>query len=97
MRTLQSPFPPDALSTLDTVLKHTKDVRVFRRAQAVREVVKGRRIKAVSQAFAFTYKSKPRVASSSGSTQMKRAWGALPCRGRPGGALPTAHAGPPVS
>jgi transposase len=55
MRTLQSQFPLDALLTLDTVLKHTKDVRVFRRAQAVREVVKGRRIKTVSQAFAFTY------------------------------------------
>ena len=55
MRTLQARFAPDALSTLDTVLKHTKDVRVFRRAQAVREVVIGRRIKTVSQAFAFTY------------------------------------------
>jgi transposase len=55
MRTLQSQFPPDALSTLDTVLKPTKDVRVFRRAQAGREVVKGRRSKTVSQAFAFTY------------------------------------------
>jgi transposase len=55
MRTLQARFAPDALSTLDTVLKHTKDVRVFRRAQAVREVVKGRRVKAVSTSFAFTY------------------------------------------
>ena len=55
MRTLQAQFSPDALTTLDRVLKHTKDVRVFRRAQAVREVVKGHRIKAVSQAFAFTY------------------------------------------
>jgi transposase len=55
MRMLQSQCAPDALSTLDTVLKHTKDVRVFRRAQAVREVVKGRRITTVSQAFAFTY------------------------------------------
>jgi transposase len=55
MRTLQAQFPPDALATLDTVLKHTKDVRVFRRAQAIREVVRGQRIKAVSKAFAFTY------------------------------------------
>jgi len=55
MRTLQAQFAPDALATLDTVLKHTKDVRVFRRAQAVREVVKGQRIKTVSTSFAFTY------------------------------------------
>ena len=55
MRTLQSQFASDALSTLDSVVKHTKDVRVFRRAQAVREIVKGRRIKDVSRSFAFTY------------------------------------------
>jgi transposase len=55
MRTLQAQCPPDALATLDTVLKHTKDVRVFRRAQAIREVGRGQRIKAVSTAFAFTY------------------------------------------
>ena len=55
MRTLQAQFTSEALSTLDTVLKHTKDVRVFRRAQAIREVVKGRRIKAVSHVFEFTY------------------------------------------
>jgi transposase len=55
MRTLPAHFPPDALSTLDTVLKHTKDVRGFRRAQAVRKVVKGHRIQAVSKSFAFTY------------------------------------------
>jgi hypothetical protein len=39
MRTLQLHFPEDALPTLDTVLKQTKEARVFRRAQAVREVV----------------------------------------------------------
>jgi hypothetical protein len=37
MRTLQLHFPDDALPTLDTVLKQTKEARVFRRAQAVRE------------------------------------------------------------
>jgi hypothetical protein len=46
MRTLQAHFPPEAFATLESGLKHTKDVRVFRRAQAVWEVVKGHRIKA---------------------------------------------------
>ena len=34
MRTLKLRFPDDALPALDTFLKHTKDARVFRRAQA---------------------------------------------------------------
>src|SRR5215813_347708 len=55
MRTLQLPFPDDALSTLDTVLKQTKEARVFRRAQAVREVVKGTRLQSVSVTLTFTY------------------------------------------
>jgi hypothetical protein len=55
MRTLQLHFPDDALSTLDTVLKQTKEARVFRRAQAVREVVKGTRLQTVSNTLAFTY------------------------------------------
>ena len=55
MRTLQLPFPDDALSTLDTMLKQTKEARVFRRAQAVREVVKGTRLQTVSDTLTFTY------------------------------------------
>jgi hypothetical protein len=55
MRTLQLHCPDDALSTLDTVLKRTKKARVFRRAQAVREVVKGTRLQMVSDTLAFTY------------------------------------------
>ena len=55
MRTLQLHFPDDALSTLDTVLKRTKEARVFRRAQAVRDVVKGTRLQTVSDTLAFTY------------------------------------------
>jgi transposase len=51
MRPLQSHFPDHALTTLDTVLKQTKEARVFRRAQAVREVVAGHHINAVSEAF----------------------------------------------
>src|SRR5207244_12924571 len=48
-------FPEDALPTLDTFLKQTKEARVFRRAQAVREVVKGQRLQTVSETLAFTY------------------------------------------
>ena len=55
MRTLKLHFPDDALSTLDTFLKQTKEARVFRRAQAVREVVKGQRLQTVSETLAFTY------------------------------------------
>jgi len=59
MRTLQLHFPDDALPTLDTVLKQTKEARVFRRAQAVREVVKGTRLQTVSETLAFTYSAQP--------------------------------------
>src|ERR1700745_4305176 len=55
MRTLKLHFPDEALPTLDTYLKQTKEARVFRRAQAVREVVKGQRLQTVSDALAFTY------------------------------------------
>jgi len=51
MRPLKSHFPDHALTTLDTLLKQTKEARVFRRAQAVREVVAGHPITAVSEAF----------------------------------------------
>jgi transposase len=37
------------------VLKETKEVCVFRRAQAVREVVKGQRLQNVSDTLQFTY------------------------------------------
>jgi transposase len=55
MRTLKLRFPDDALPTLDTFLKQTKEARVFRRAQAVREVVKGQRLQTVSDTLSFTY------------------------------------------
>lgn len=54
MRPLKSHFRADALTTLETVLKQTKEARVFRRAQAVREVVAGHHVKAVSALFHFT-------------------------------------------
>ena len=55
MRTLKLHFPDDALPTLDTFIKQTKEARVFRRAQAVRHVVKGQRLQTVSDTLAFTY------------------------------------------
>src|SRR5215470_3344253 len=55
MRTLKLHFPDHALPTLDTFLKQTKEARVFRRAQAVREVVKGHRLQTVSDTLHFTY------------------------------------------
>ena len=55
MRTLKLHFPDDALPTLDTFLKQTKEARVLRRAQAVRNVVKGQRLQTVSDALSFTY------------------------------------------
>jgi transposase len=55
MRTLKLHVPDDALSTLDTFIKQTKEARVFRRAQAVRNVVKGQRLQTVSDTFSFTY------------------------------------------
>jgi transposase len=54
MRPLKSHFRADALTTLETVLKQTKEARVFRRAQAVREVVAGHHVNAVSVLFHFT-------------------------------------------
>ena len=55
MRTLTLHFPNDALPTLDTFIKQTKEARVFRRAQAVRNVVKGQRLQTVSDSLALTY------------------------------------------
>jgi transposase len=55
MRTLKLHFPDAALPTLDTFLKQAKEARVFRRAQAVREVVKGQRLQTVSDTLHFTY------------------------------------------
>jgi transposase len=53
MRPLKSQFPADAFTTLTTLLQQTKEARVFRRAQAVREVVAGSHINAVSTTFHF--------------------------------------------
>ena len=55
MRTLTLHCPDQALPTLDTFLKQTKEARLFRRAQAVREVVQGQRLQTVSDALPFPY------------------------------------------
>src|SRR5712664_2672244 len=55
MRTLKLHFSEDALPTLDTFLKRTKEARVFRRTQAVRAVVTGQRLQTVSDTLYFTY------------------------------------------
>src|ERR1700739_1446458 len=55
MRTLKLHFADDALLTLNTFVKQTKEARVFRRAQAVRDVVQGQRLQTVSDTLHFTY------------------------------------------
>jgi transposase len=55
MRTLKLRFSDDALPTLDTFLKKTKEARTFRRAQAVRAVVTGQHLQTVSDTLHFTY------------------------------------------
>src|SRR2546428_7690046 len=55
MRTLTLHFPDQALPTLDTFLKQTKEARIFRRAKAGREVVQGHRLQTVSDSLHFTY------------------------------------------
>ena len=55
MRTLKLHFPDQALPTLETFLKQTKEARIFRRAQAVRDVVQGHRLQTVSDSLHFTY------------------------------------------
>jgi transposase len=55
MRPLHSHVPPGALPTWDTLMKHSQEARVFRRAQAVREVVPGQTVKAVSDPVHFTH------------------------------------------
>ena len=54
MRPLKLHCPDDALPTLDTCLKKPKEARVFRRAQAVRDVVPGQRLQTVSDTLHFT-------------------------------------------
>jgi transposase len=55
MRTLKLHFSDDALPTLNTFLKQTKEARIFRRAQAVRDVVQGQRLQTVSDTLPCTY------------------------------------------
>ena len=54
MRTLQLHFSDNAFPTLNTFLQQTKEARVFRRAQAVRDVVTGQRLQTVSDTLHLT-------------------------------------------
>ena len=54
MRTLTLHLPDEALPTRDIFLKKTKAARVFRRAQAVRDVVPGQRLHTVSDTLPLT-------------------------------------------
>src|SRR5262245_22403552 len=51
MPPLKRHFPPHARTSLETMLKQTKEARVFRRAQAVHAVVAGHHVSAVSAIF----------------------------------------------
>jgi transposase len=55
MRPLTLHFPDDALPTLENFLQQTKEAWIFRRAQAVREVVQGHRLHTVSDSLHFPY------------------------------------------
>jgi hypothetical protein len=54
MRPLTSHVPHGALPTLATFMQHAQEARVFRRAHAVREVVTGQTVTAVSDTFHCT-------------------------------------------
>jgi hypothetical protein len=47
MQTLKLQFSDAALPTLESFIKHTRTARIFRRAQAVPEVVTGQRLQSV--------------------------------------------------
>jgi transposase len=82
MRPLKLHFPDNALPTLDTFLKQTKEARVFRRAQAVRAVVKGQRLQTVSDTLQFTYSALRKWVHRFAS-QGTQGWGDRPRSGRP--------------
>ena len=53
MRPMEVTFPEGAQGDLEKLLKREKKVRVFRRAQAILEVVKGKTVKETSETFGF--------------------------------------------
>ena len=55
MKRLKIEFPENSLEELDRLLKETKEKRVFRRAQAVKQVVEGKSMRKVSRELNFTY------------------------------------------
>jgi len=77
MRTLKLHFPDAALPTLETFLKQTKEGRGFRRAQAVRAIVKGQRLKPFPTRCSLLI---PRYASGSIALlpRARKAWSTAP-------------------
>jgi hypothetical protein len=55
MRTLKLHFPDDALSTLNSFLKQTREAHISHRAQTVRKIIKRRRIQNVSGSLQLAY------------------------------------------
>ena len=82
MRTRTLHFPDEALPTLDTYLTQTKEARVFRRAQAVREVVTGQRLHTVSDTLPLT-SSAVRTWVQRFAHQGSQGWVERPRPGRP--------------
>src|SRR5437763_7222824 len=80
MRTLKLHFSEDALPTLETFLKRTKEARVFRRAQAVRAVVTGHRLQTVSDTLHFTYSALRKWVYRFATQGPQRAGGSPPLR-----------------
>jgi hypothetical protein len=95
MRSLKSHFRHDALPTLETVLKQTKEARVFRRAQAVREVVAGHHVNTVPHSHSPPWSIGHAGVRSLCSMKTKWFSGALPCPARAGGAKHSVLASPP--
>ena len=55
MQKLKMRFPEQSVKELDHLIKNTKEIRIFRRAQAVRDVVKGHRMRVVSDNLNYSY------------------------------------------
>jgi transposase len=82
MRPLKSHWRDDALTTLDTVLKQTKEARVFRRAPAGRDVVAGHDVPAGSATLHLT-PSALRTWGQRFAQQGPQGWVDRPRPGRP--------------
>jgi putative transposase len=55
LRRIEVEFSEGSLEAIEELLKKEKNVRIFRRAQAIKEVIQGKTMAAVSRSFHFTY------------------------------------------